>query len=90
MGLTHESLSEYDADVILVAPCGMGLKRATVDAEKMWRHSWWRELRAVKDGQVRLGRQEVCTGGVHIRNVLSLFDKARSRGFQPALHVCPE
>ncbi|CAM9572039.1 unnamed protein product, partial [Scytosiphon promiscuus] len=52
VGLTAEDLAAYDADIILVAPCGMDRKRAISDGEKMWRHDWWRELRAVKDGQV--------------------------------------
>lgn len=58
MGLTHEELTAYDADIILVAPCGMDRQRATSDGEQMWRHQWWRELRAVKDGQVRDAARE--------------------------------
>lgn len=50
--MTAEDLAAYDPDVILVAPCGMDRKRATSDGEKMWRHEWWRELRAVKAGKV--------------------------------------
>lgn len=53
VGLTAEELGAYDADIILVAPCGFDRKRATSDGEKMWRHAWWRELRAVKEGKVR-------------------------------------
>ncbi|CAM9465659.1 unnamed protein product, partial [Hapterophycus canaliculatus] len=52
VGLTAEDLAAYDADIILVAPCGMDRKRAISDGEKMWRHDWWRELRAVKAGKV--------------------------------------
>lgn len=53
--MTAEDLGEYDADIILVAPCGFDRKRATSDGEKMWRHAWWRELRAVKEGKVTPG-----------------------------------
>lgn len=52
LSMTHEELTAYDADIILVAPCGMGRARANSDGEKMWRLEWWRELRAVKHGQV--------------------------------------
>lgn len=52
MVVTREGLAEYDPDVILVAPCGFDGKRAAADSEKMWRHEWWRELRAVKEGKV--------------------------------------
>ena len=50
--MTADELRAYDADIILVAPCGFDRKRATADGEKMWRHAWWRELRAVKEGKV--------------------------------------
>lgn len=50
--MTAEELRAYDADIILVAPCGFDRERATADGEKMWRHAWWRELRAVKEGKV--------------------------------------
>ncbi|CAN0284140.1 unnamed protein product [Pylaiella littoralis] len=52
VGMTAEELTAYDADVILVAPCGMDRKRAKSDGEQMWRYAWWRELRAVKKGKV--------------------------------------
>lgn len=52
MGMSAKELVDYDADIILVAPCGMDRKRAKSDGEQMWRHDWWRELRAVKDGKV--------------------------------------
>eukprot|EP00903_Cladosiphon_okamuranus_P008360 g8039.t1 len=52
VGMTADDLREYDADIILVAPCGFDRERATADGEKMWRHAWWRELRAVKEGKV--------------------------------------
>eukprot|EP00904_Undaria_pinnatifida_P007081 jgi/Undpi1/3502/HiC_scaffold_16.g06874.m1 len=50
--LSWQELVVYDADVVLIAPCGMDRKRAAVDGNRMWRHDWWRELRAVKDGKV--------------------------------------
>lgn len=50
--ITHEELTAYDADVILVAPCGMDRVRAKSDGTMMWRFAWWRDLRAVKNGQV--------------------------------------
>ncbi|CAB1117184.1 unnamed protein product [Ectocarpus sp. CCAP 1310/34] len=52
MGMSAKELMDYDADIILVAPCGMDRNRAKSDGEQMWRHDWWRELRAVKDGKV--------------------------------------
>jgi iron complex transport system substrate-binding protein len=45
-------LEAYDPDIIIIAPCGFDLARAVVDAKAMWRHSWWRRLRAVISMQV--------------------------------------
>lgn len=58
MGMSAKELTDYDADIILVAPCGMDRNRAKSDGEQMWRHDWWRELRAVKDGKVGGSRSQ--------------------------------
>ncbi|CAM9348514.1 unnamed protein product, partial [Choristocarpus tenellus] len=50
--ISEEELVQYDPDVVLVAPCGFDRARAHADAQTMWRHHWWVQLRAVKEGQV--------------------------------------
>ncbi|CAM9924853.1 unnamed protein product, partial [Discosporangium mesarthrocarpum] len=50
--ISKEELAAYDPDVILIAPCGFGMARAHADAQLMWRHPWWGELKAVKARQV--------------------------------------
>ena len=52
--MTAEALAEYDADVIVLAPCGFSLDRCVRDAksilfdEKAEAHGWWTNLRAVQ------------------------------------------
>lgn len=51
--MTADRLVEYDPDVIVVAPCGFGVKRAAEDTRAiMGKAAWWRELRAVREGRV--------------------------------------
>lgn len=47
-----EELREADPEYIVVAPCGYGLERAVADLTVLERHTWWRELRAVREGKV--------------------------------------
>lgn len=49
---SSEELVSYDADVILVAPCGFDCVRAAADTQQLWKHEWWRGLRAVQDRKV--------------------------------------
>jgi len=56
--MTAEALAEYDADVIVLAPCGFSLDRCVRDAksilfdEKAEAHGWWTNLRAVQHNRV--------------------------------------
>ena len=51
-----QQLADYDADVIMVGPCGFDLARAVADTQALWFREdtagWWRQLRAVRDGRV--------------------------------------
>eukprot|EP00611_Tribonema_gayanum_P022490 TRINITY_DN4518_c0_g1_i1.p1 TRINITY_DN4518_c0_g1~~TRINITY_DN4518_c0_g1_i1.p1 ORF type:complete len:359 (+),score=48.15 TRINITY_DN4518_c0_g1_i1:53-1078(+) len=50
--ITPETLAASDPDIILVAPCGFDSTRAHDDAQHLWQHDWWTQLRAVRDGKV--------------------------------------
>ncbi|CAM9170713.1 unnamed protein product, partial [Phaeothamnion confervicola] len=50
--ITPEALAAADAEFIFVAPCGMDSRRAAADAAALWRHTWWRNLRAVRSNNV--------------------------------------
>jgi iron complex transport system substrate-binding protein len=47
-----ERLRDADPEFLIVAPCGFTLERALLDQPVLERHSWWRELRAVRHGNV--------------------------------------
>jgi iron complex transport system substrate-binding protein len=47
-----ERLREADPEYLIVAPCGFGLERSLGEQRVLARYSWWRELRAVQNGNV--------------------------------------
>ena len=47
-----ERLRDADPDFIIVAPCGFNLERAEREQAVLERHPWWRDLRAVRNGNV--------------------------------------
>merc|ERR1711957_341327 len=50
--VTPEAFVAFDPEYILVGPCGFDLVRAKADTLTMYEHEWWRNLRAVKSGNV--------------------------------------
>ncbi len=53
--MSAAALEEYDADVIVLAPCGFSLDRSAADAKAIFydqnaeAHPWWTRLRAVRN-----------------------------------------
>jgi iron complex transport system substrate-binding protein len=47
-----EHLRDADPEYIIVAPCGFSLERAKREQSVLERHPWWRDLRAVRHGNV--------------------------------------
>jgi iron complex transport system substrate-binding protein len=47
-----EQLHAADPEFLIVAPCGYTLERALLDQPVLERHPWWRELQAVRNGNV--------------------------------------
>jgi iron complex transport system substrate-binding protein len=47
-----ELLRTADPEYLIVAPCGFNLGRALREQAVLERHSWWPELRAVREGKV--------------------------------------
>jgi iron complex transport system substrate-binding protein len=47
-----ERLREADPEYLIVAPCGFNLERAEREQAVLERHPWWRDLRAVRNGNV--------------------------------------
>lgn len=47
-----EQLRAADPEYLIVAPCGFNLERALLDQSALERHPWWRELRAVRNGNL--------------------------------------
>jgi len=47
-----ERLRDADPEYIIVAPCGFNLERAEREQAVLERHPWWRDLRAVRNGNV--------------------------------------
>ncbi len=47
-----EQLRDADPEYLIVAPCGFNLTRAERELAVLERHSWWGELRAVREGKV--------------------------------------
>lgn len=47
-----EQLRSVDPEYLIVAPCGFNLERALLDQPILERHPWWRELQAVRTGNL--------------------------------------
>jgi iron complex transport system substrate-binding protein len=47
-----ERLRDADPEYIIVAPCGFNLERSEREQAVLERHPWWRDLRAVRNGNV--------------------------------------
>ena len=47
-----EQLRDADPEYLIVAPCGFNLKRAERELAVLERHSWWGDLRAVRESKV--------------------------------------
>lgn len=47
-----EQLRDADPEYVIVAPCGFGLERSLRERSVLEKYPWWRELRAVKNGNV--------------------------------------
>jgi iron complex transport system substrate-binding protein len=47
-----EQLRDADPEYLIVAPCGFNLERALLDQPFLERHAWWRELQAVRNGNL--------------------------------------
>ncbi len=47
-----ERLRDADPEYLIVAPCGFNLDRALRERAVLERHSWWPQLRAVREGKV--------------------------------------
>ena len=47
-----EQLRAADPEYLIVAPCGFNLERALLDQPVLERHPWWRDLQAVRKGNV--------------------------------------
>ncbi|HVY26271.1 MAG TPA: ABC transporter substrate-binding protein [Polyangiaceae bacterium] len=68
--LSFEAVCEADPDVLIVAPCGFGLERATQEMRWLGAQPGFRELRAS-----RAGRVFVCDGNLYFnRSSPSLFE----------------
>jgi len=50
--IPSEQLRDADPEYLIVAPCGFNLERALLDQPVLERHSWWRELQAVRNGNL--------------------------------------
>ncbi|MBN8644709.1 MAG: ABC transporter substrate-binding protein [Planctomycetes bacterium] len=49
-----EDISAADPDAIIVCPCGLSLRAVEAEAATLSNQSWWKGLRAVKNGRVAL------------------------------------
>ena len=47
-----ERVRDADPEYLIVAPCGFNLERAERERAVLERHPWWRDLRAVRNGNV--------------------------------------
>jgi len=51
---TPEEIAESDPDVVIIAPCGLTLDVVRAEARNLMDRSWFRSLRAMRDGRVAL------------------------------------
>lgn len=52
--MKFEELAAADPEVIMIAPCGFGIPRASEEVHLLQKQRGWKELRAVRDGRVYL------------------------------------
>lgn len=50
--IAAEQIRDADPEYLIVAPCGFGLQRSLLERTVLERHPWWRDLRAVRNGNV--------------------------------------
>jgi iron complex transport system substrate-binding protein len=50
--MKFEELAAADPEVIMLAPCGFGIPRASEELHLLQKQSGWKQLRAVRDGRV--------------------------------------
>jgi iron complex transport system substrate-binding protein len=50
--IPSEQLRDADPEYLIVAPCGFNLQRSLLEQSVMERYSWWRDLQAVRKGNV--------------------------------------
>ncbi|MGA9510470.1 MAG: ABC transporter substrate-binding protein [Candidatus Sulfotelmatobacter sp.] len=50
--IPSEQLRDADPEYLIVAPCGFNLQRSLLEQNVLERYPWWRDLRAVRNGNV--------------------------------------
>jgi iron complex transport system substrate-binding protein len=50
--IPSEQLRDADPEYLIVAPCGFNLQRSLLERNVLERYPWWRDLRAVRNGNV--------------------------------------
>ena len=50
--IASEQLRDADSEYLIVAPCGFNLQRSLREQGVLERHPWWRDLQAVRNGNV--------------------------------------
>jgi iron complex transport system substrate-binding protein len=50
--IAAEQLRDADPEYLIVAPCGFNLERSQREQSVLERYPWWRELQAVRNGNV--------------------------------------
>lgn len=50
--IPSEQLRDADPEYLIVAPCGFNLQRSLLEQNVLERYPWWRELQAVRNGNV--------------------------------------
>ncbi|HVR22032.1 MAG TPA: ABC transporter substrate-binding protein [Candidatus Polarisedimenticolia bacterium] len=50
--IASEQLRDADPEYLIVAPCGFNLQRSLREQVVLERHPWWRDLQAVRNGNV--------------------------------------
>jgi iron complex transport system substrate-binding protein len=50
--IASEQLRDADPEYLIVAPCGFNLQRSLREQGVLERHPWWRDLQAVRSGNV--------------------------------------
>jgi iron complex transport system substrate-binding protein len=50
--IPSEQLHDADPEYLIVAPCGFNLKRSLLEQNVLERYPWWRDLKAVRSGNV--------------------------------------